>query len=226
MSKKRPLNFQAPSFAEDSPPPPGAEDGFALGLPPVPADAAPPATQAKPRAVAARSAPQQARRPTSASAAAAKEKGGGFIYFLAVVATLLWAGGLTAYTLGFRGRVGPFEDEHFAVLVLALLGLAPVGLIWVGAYALRQGMKLLAEAALAARAADLAAAAGEASEAARMAGDDLARQAIRLEAASVTVGEQVQVVEEGLGQQRAALVALSHTMRADQEDLAASSRIA
>jgi hypothetical protein len=76
-----------------------------------------------------------------------------------------------------------------------------------------------AEAALAARAADLAAAAGEASDAARMAGDDLGRQAVRLETAGATVGEQVQAIEEGLGQQRASLLALAHSMRADQEDL-------
>ena len=77
-----------------------------------------------------------------------------------------------------------------------------------------------AEAALAARAADLAAAAGEAVEAAKMAGDDLTRQAAQIEQAGSTVGEQVQVVEEQLSAQRASLVSLAHTMRADQEDLA------
>lgn len=268
------------------------------------------------------------------------------IYWFAFVVTVLWAGGLGAYTLGFRGRVGPFEDEPFAIAILAVLGLAPVGLIWIGAFALRQGARLMAElqrleqlsndmitpaamaaaevgsavhairkeiqsavtaadraradlmhlrdlltlegdrliemasgsartattlvqdlgrerqefgvlqgkmeisvgeisdsitrhakmvseasdlaqsqiheaeAALAARAADLAAAAGEASEAARMAGDDLSRQAARLEQAGTTVTEQVQIVEEGLSQQRAALVTMAHGMRAEQEDLA------
>jgi hypothetical protein len=271
---------------------------------------------------------------------------GAFAYVLAAVATVLWAGGLAAYVVGYRSRLGPFEYEPFAATVLAFLALAPVGLIWIGAYALRQGVRLLAEArrmqalsdqmlgpaalaaaqtgsivdairlevdsalqtvsqargqllqlrhglaeeaqrlldaaagseraganlvrtlgderegfsalsgrldvqttditdaitrharmvaeasdlaqtqiqeaeaALAARAADLAAAAGEATDAARMAGDDLARQAVRLEAAGATVTEQVQMIEEGLGQQRAALVSLAHTMRSDQEDLA------
>jgi hypothetical protein len=79
-----------------------------------------------------------------------------------------------------------------------------------------------AEAALAARAADLAAAAGEATDAARIAGDDLGRQAVRLEAAGVTVGDQVRTIEETLGQQRTALVALSGALRTDQEDLAAN----
>jgi hypothetical protein len=78
-----------------------------------------------------------------------------------------------------------------------------------------------AEAALAARAADLAAAAGEASDAARVAGEDLARQVARLETAGVGVGDQMRTVEEGLTQQRAALVTVAHALRSDQEDFAA-----
>jgi len=78
-----------------------------------------------------------------------------------------------------------------------------------------------AEAALTARAADLAAAAGEASDAARVAGEDLARQVARLETAGLGVGDQMRLVEEGLTQQRASLVTVSHAMRADQEDFAA-----
>lgn len=78
-----------------------------------------------------------------------------------------------------------------------------------------------AEAALAARAADLAAAAGEAQDAARVAADDLARQTIRLENAGSGVAEQIQSVEEGLSQQRAALVAAAYGLRTDQEDFSA-----
>ncbi len=78
-----------------------------------------------------------------------------------------------------------------------------------------------AEAALAARAADLAAAAGEAQDAARVAADDLARQTIRLETAGSGVAEQIQSVEEGLGQQRAALVTTAYQLRTDQEDFSA-----
>jgi len=78
-----------------------------------------------------------------------------------------------------------------------------------------------AEAALAARAADLAAAAGEAQDAARVAADDLARQTIRLENAGSGVAEQIQSVEEGLGQQRAALVTAAYALRTDQEDFSA-----
>ncbi|MBU1348250.1 MAG: tipN [Alphaproteobacteria bacterium] len=78
-----------------------------------------------------------------------------------------------------------------------------------------------AEAALAARAADLAAAAGEAQDAARLASDDLARQTLRLENAGSGVAEQIQSVEEGLGQQRAALVTAAYALRTDQEDFSA-----
>ena len=78
-----------------------------------------------------------------------------------------------------------------------------------------------AEAALAARAADLAAAAGEAQDAARAAADDLSRQTIRLENAGAGVAEQIQSVEEGLGQQRAALVTAAYALRTDQEDFSA-----
>lgn len=77
-----------------------------------------------------------------------------------------------------------------------------------------------AEAALSARAADLAAAAGDASEAARIASDDLARQAARLETATLGISDQVRAMEDTLTQERAALVQLAHEVRADQEDFA------
>ncbi|MFN9252251.1 MAG: tipN [Brevundimonas sp.] len=78
-----------------------------------------------------------------------------------------------------------------------------------------------AEATLAARAADLAAAAQEAQDAARLASDNLARQTLRLENAGAGVAEQIQSVEEGLGQQRAALVQAAYALRTDQEDFSA-----
>lgn len=334
--KKQPLNFAEPAEA-DMAPPAEPREGQALDLPMMPGgqEAAPTAGLASHAdfSVALVHPPE----PRGA---------GAYVYLLAAAATLLWAGGLAAYVVGFRSRLGPFEYEPFAATVLALLALAPVGLIWIGAFALRQGVKLMAEArrlqtlsdqilgpaalaaaqtgaivdgirlevdsamqtvsqargqllqlrhglaeeaqrlldaaagserasahlvktlgderegfsalsgrldvqasdigdaigrharmvaeasdlaqaqiheaeaALAARAADLAAAAGEATDAARIAGDDLSRQAIRLEAAGGAVGEQVQMIEESLGQQRTALVSLAQTMRTDQEDLA------
>ncbi|WP_461343813.1 tipN [Brevundimonas sp. GN22] len=78
-----------------------------------------------------------------------------------------------------------------------------------------------AEAALAARAADLAAAANEAQDAARVAAEDLGRQTLRLETAGTGVSEQIKAVEDGLSQQRAALVTAAYSLRTDQEDFAA-----
>ena len=77
-----------------------------------------------------------------------------------------------------------------------------------------------AEGVLSARAADLAAAAGEASGAARMAGEDLTRHIARLETAGVGVAEQVRAVEAGLTEQRTALVSLSQALRGDHETFA------
>ncbi len=77
-----------------------------------------------------------------------------------------------------------------------------------------------AEAALAARAADLAAAAGEASDTARIAGEDLGRQVIRLETAGQNVGDQVRSIEESLSVQRSALVNVVQDLRADNDAFA------
>lgn len=79
-----------------------------------------------------------------------------------------------------------------------------------------------AEGSLQARAADLAAAAGEASDAARTAGEDLTRHIARLETAGLGVADQVRAVEMGLTEQRAALVALSQTLKGDHEAFAAN----
>lgn len=268
-------------------------------------------------------------------------------YGAALVFSLIWAGGLIMFWLGYQGRVAPLDFQPLALTVLGLLAAAPIALAWMLAYVLRQAMhvaaearyarsqavdmlqpaalasagagsaveavrqeidkaaaaaaqarhelktlsevlasetaKLIdaaaasartasslttafaherselgalgasldaqagavveainsqaemvsqasdlaetqireAEAALAARAADLAAAAGETTEAARLAGEDLSRQTARLEAAGTGVSEQIRVVEESLAEQRAALVAASHSLRAEQEDFAA-----
>ncbi|HEX3365564.1 polar localization protein TipN [Phenylobacterium sp.] len=77
-----------------------------------------------------------------------------------------------------------------------------------------------AEAVLAARAADLAAAAGEASDAARTAGEDLTRHIARLETAGTGVAEQVRAVEGGLSEQRTALITLTQELKADHAGFA------
>jgi len=269
------------------------------------------------------------------------------VYAGAAALSALWALAPIAYAWGYRGEVVPFQDDMFALAVFALLAVAPALLVWVAAYAVRQGQKLAAEArraqmlademvspalvaagragdvvqgvreeiirageaaqearetllalraalaaeteqlvnaasnaartaqgltkalgdertemaalsqgldaqsaavvdaitrqarmvaeasdlaetqlreaeaSLAARAADLAAAAGETSDVARIAAEDLTRQIARLETAGAGVAEQVGAAETGLSQQRAALVALAHGLRADQESFAA-----
>ena len=77
-----------------------------------------------------------------------------------------------------------------------------------------------AEGVLSARAADIAAAAGEAQTAARTAGEDLTRHIARLETAGAGVAEQVRAVEGGLSEQRNALAALAQGLRADHEGFA------
>ncbi len=78
-----------------------------------------------------------------------------------------------------------------------------------------------AEAALAARAADLAGAAGSAMDAARTGADDVARQAAKLEAVGELVTAQLRTVDDGLNQQRHSITALAETLRAEHEDFAA-----
>jgi hypothetical protein len=77
-----------------------------------------------------------------------------------------------------------------------------------------------AEAALSARAADLAAAADEASGVARTAGEDLTRHIARLETAGVGVADQVRAVEGGLTEQRTALITLTQSLKTDHQDFA------
>jgi hypothetical protein len=77
-----------------------------------------------------------------------------------------------------------------------------------------------AEAALSARAADLAAAADEAGGVARTAGEDLTRHIARLETAGVGVADQVRAVEGGLNEQRTALITLTQSLKTDHQDFA------
>lgn len=249
-----------------------------------------------------------------------REPAGWPIYLAAAAVSVLWAGAPIAYAVGYRRGVSPLEYDPFALGVFALLAIGPVALVWLAAYALRQGMKLAAEvrrsretasqmlapaglaaaeagtvieairlqidetaaaaraaqsimtsmreqlareterlneaAALSGRtandiagqlgaergrlndlaeglgaqaaairgasdhAAEVTAAAGQATDAARTAGEDLARHVARLETAGAGVGEQMRSVEEELARQRAALLELAERLRSDQQALA------
>jgi hypothetical protein len=248
-----------------------------------------------------------------------REPAGWPIYLAAFVVSVLWAGAPIAYAVGFQRGVSPLNYEPFALGVFALLAIGPIALIWIAAYALRQGMKLAAEvrrtrvlaaemlapagmaaaeagsvveavrlqieeAAASARragevmtslrdtlvtetgrldetsaasvrsaaqvadtlgaererlnglsaaleaqalaistgsalAAEVTRAAGEATDAARTAGEDLARHTLRLETAGSGVGEQMRTVEQELASQRAALLELAERLRTDQQAL-------
>lgn len=78
-----------------------------------------------------------------------------------------------------------------------------------------------AETNLAARAADLAAAATQTSDQARIAGEDLTRHIARLEGAGSGLSNQLERAGAGLASQRAALVALSDGLRDDHAGFAA-----
>lgn len=243
------------------------------------------------------------------------------IYFAAFVVTGLWAGAIIAYAVGYQRGISPLDYQPFALGVLAALVVGPTALVWIAAYALRQGMRLSAEvrraretaarmlapaglaaaeagtvveavrariddaaaatreaseimgqvreglereterlneaAATSGRAANEAAgvlgeergrlsdlsetlgaqagairqaadhaaevttAAGQAGEAARTAGEDLARHVERLESAGTGVGEQLRATEQGLSTQNAALSELAQRLKSEQETLAA-----
>ncbi len=76
------------------------------------------------------------------------------IYAGAAAISALWSLAPIAYAWGYRGDVVPFQNDAFALAVFALLALAPAVLVWVVAYALRQGQKLALEARRTQRLAD------------------------------------------------------------------------
>ncbi len=366
VKRPKPLDFGAvPKTSEDAAArlgPAFVFDDAAAPAPPPTADpeielAVPAMAQAEPEAALPASGPaprppKRAAPPTQAPVdhlqPSVKEPAAGrFVYLAALVVSVMWGLGPIAYALGYLGRVSPLDQPVFALIVLGLLAIGPIGLVWVAAFVLKQGLRLAAEArrnkalardmlepavlaaaktgsivetvrreidsataaaaqarnelaalrevlaleterlveaagasartaeavtqglgkerealgalsttldaqvvgvadaitrqarmvaeasdlaetqlreaeaALAARAADLAAAAGETGDVARIASEDLTRQSARLEAAGATVGEQARLVEEGLAEQRGALVAIVHGLRTEQEDFAA-----
>ncbi|HUO21117.1 MAG TPA: polar localization protein TipN [Caulobacteraceae bacterium] len=150
MSKKhRPLNFSDPDFAE-APPPGLLDDAMRLEAPPMPGRSAPVAAASRKTTSAPAAAPTGAKAQDLAAFAPVAHKRGAevpsaLLYLLAAAATVLWSGGLAAFAFGYRSRLGPFAYEPFAATVLAIVALAPIGLIWIGAFALRQGLMLLGE---------------------------------------------------------------------------------
>lgn len=68
------------------------------------------------------------------------------IWLAALVVAGLWALAPIAFALGYRSQIAPLGDPRFAILVFAFLAIGPAVLVFVAAYALRQGQKLAFEA--------------------------------------------------------------------------------
>ena len=67
-------------------------------------------------------------------------------YLFAAVAAFAWAGMLLAYTIGYVGGIAGLLRAPMQLGVVSLMALLPAVFIFAGAYALRQGARLAAEA--------------------------------------------------------------------------------
>jgi hypothetical protein len=65
-------------------------------------------------------------------------------YFVALIAAVIWAAGVSAYAVGYQGW-GAFNFEPFRLTVLVLLALAPVPLLFGAAHLMRRAAALALE---------------------------------------------------------------------------------
>ena len=68
-----------------------------------------------------------------------------YAYAVAVLAALVWAGGLAAFVAGFQTQFGAFDYSPLQWTVIGLLAVLPATFMLLPAFALRQGAKLAAE---------------------------------------------------------------------------------
>jgi hypothetical protein len=68
------------------------------------------------------------------------------IYLVAFVVSAIWAFAPLAFAWGYRREIVPFHNDGFALAILALLAIGPIGLVWLAAYLAHQGARLSAEA--------------------------------------------------------------------------------
>ncbi len=132
-----PLNFTP----EDAPKARGlAEDRQRVGFGPTPKPAklrrAPP-TAPEDMPLGLSPSMQQPPRPSG---------GARYTYVVAWVAALAWAGVLLAYTAGYLGGLGGLLRAPLQLAVVCLMAVLPAVFIFAGAYAVRQGARLAAEA--------------------------------------------------------------------------------
>ncbi len=91
-------------------------------------------------AAVTRASRRSARPPKSDEPAFAR-----YAYTVAVLAALVWAGGLAAFVAGFQTQFGAFEYSPIQWVVIALLAFLPATFMLLAAYALRQGAQLATE---------------------------------------------------------------------------------
>jgi hypothetical protein len=270
MSKKTrdkltPLSFNA---VDDQVAPLKVDADEALFSPADPATDVSSPPQAAPEAVAERAEPVQTLPPepakpatptasaTSATRASSDLPGWArSAYWIAVPASVLWAGAMAAFASGFQNPFGPFEYRPFPIVAFGALCLLPAVFILLAAYAVRQAAKLSVEtrrardladeiAVPAALAADqvggvaeavrreverAAAAAGAAEQQLLSLRRSLAEESDRLIDATGEAERRAQALTEGLARERAEMAGLTETLDAQVQAvtgaIAAQSRL-
>lgn len=144
--KKDPLNFADAAQAAPQLPPLDAEEAKTLVMPAVP-QPAPSSTTAPIRQEPDRDMSVATVEPPAYPAVRPAEAPRDTrLYWIAALASALWAGGMVGVALAYQNRMGLFNFDPFAIGVFALLALAPLGLIWLGLHTARQGAAFVAEA--------------------------------------------------------------------------------
>ena len=147
-----------------------------------------------------------------------------YVYLFASIAAFAWAGMLLAYTIGYVGGVAGLVRAPMQLAVVAAMALLPAVFVFAGAYALRQGARLAAEARwtrtlaedLVAPAALAAARTGDIAAGVRLEVERASAAAIAAHGQMVSVREALAGETDRLGE---AVAQAQHTARAVGETL-------
>ncbi|WP_269716916.1 polar localization protein TipN [Caulobacter sp. NIBR2454] len=248
--KRQPLDFSvlpvepqtAQTPAEAAPEPaPEANPDLDLAIVEAPGAETPvvqPMAETQPTATTPPPPPAEAPTAYRLDARAEPAKGGGLFWFAAWAVAVLWSITPIAFALGWRQTSGPFAFDGFTMGLLLLLGVGSAAFVLLGAYLLRQGMRLAAEARRARQLADqmltpaaLAAAgasdvvtavrlqiehanaaAAEARERMLSLREALAVETERLAEAASTSARTAHHLAENLGRERESMTVLSATL--------------
>lgn len=235
-----PLTAETPvaATAEPAPETPPDPDMAIVEAPVAETPVVQPQSETQPTASAPPSPPVE---PTSAVRLDVRPEpasGGGLFWFAAWAVAAIWSITPIAFTLGWRQSSGPFAFDGFTLGLLLLLGVGSAAFVLLGAYLLRQGTRLAAEArrarlmadqllspaALAASgASDVVAAvrlqiehanaaAAEARERMLALREALAVETERLAEAAATSARTASHLAENLGRERESMTVLSQTL--------------